>query len=464
MPKLNSPVGAGKGAVNDPGDVKLVQKLLAAHAKAVGYKPPRTSGRIDQITITAIGHFQHEVVKTRVTSLVEPGSKTFKALSASPKKIEKQQMEAKGLPLKGKVYQVKWRGKTYNFTEEHMDHAMSAISKRLHVEVMRFIDTQSNYHSEYIEMRSGLVAAMVMMVTPDADIERPAKSLKKSHSEIMKLTSLAYSKNKKSLMAAFKQMTKTKIALNAVAFDLNILAKELGQSAKICEEIAVDLRDGAFDIVQLILVTNGVNPAAAGAGVAATKSTVQEIANGVILKGQWVKEGGILGSFKRVSFATVAGGFSGWLGGKVGKLIMNGVGTKLAGRMVNNRWFGRMLTKTAWRYGSKEIGRIVGRFPGITQKIGAEVVLETMIRMAHKFITGPAIVKALKKRMNLLEALITDAMSNAKSEAQVIDAVVVQMDKKGLAAEIAEEILNANARQIEAELEKALKRTSTEMA
>ncbi|MEW2911640.1 hypothetical protein [Leisingera sp. JC11] len=459
MAKLGAPVGGGKSAVNDPKDVVLVQKMLNEHAKTVGYKRVPTNGKVGQPTILAIGQFQQQVVKTKVTSLVEPGSKTFKMLDSSPVKVAEKFAKAQGgrpLPAKGKVYEVKWRGKTHWFTEDDMGTAMEAIQGRLHVETMAFMSTLNNYRDQYREMQKGFWTFFVKMVTPNADIERPAKSLKKADAAVGKLVNMTYGKNKKSLLASFKQMKQTKILLDAVAMDLNMLSKELGQSAKICEEISVDLRDGSADIVQLILVTNGVNPATAGAVVAASKNTVQEIANGWILKGQWVKEGGVAGSFKRVVFAGIAGGFSGWIGAKAGQFIMKGVGERLATRMVTNRWIGKHLWSTAARWGGNEIGAIIGRYPGLTRKVGGEIAIQTVVRMAHKFFTGRALSKALTDRMNALEKIVSSCMEKSKAEGQLMDCIAAKVEKQGLMAKIADDILAPNKQALEREIDKAL--------
>ena len=456
MPKIKSPVGAGKTAVNDPKDVKLIQQMLGDHAEAVGYKKPRTSGKIDQPTITAIGHFQKEVAKTRVTSVIEPGSKTFKMLDMMPRKIAEMRAPKEEVVLKGKVYQVKWRGQTYNFTEDQMDHAVSAIQSRLHTEAMRFMATLRNYQTQYREMKERFWTFFVKAMTPDAEIDRPAKSLKKASAEISKLVDLTYGTDQKKLLKALKQMKQAKIALDAAAMDINMLGKELRQSAQICEEMSLDLRDGAFDIVQLILVTNGVNPATAGASVAAAKNSVQEIANGLILKGQWAKEGGVYGSLKRVTFASIAGGFSGWIGGKVGKVIMAGVGDRLAARMVNARWIGKRLWPTANRWAGEGIEAIIGRYPGLTRKIGGEIVLQTVIRMGHKFFTGRAVAKALTGYMTELERIVADALEGASSESKAIAKVTSEIDKQGLAEKVGTDILAAHQREIRAEIDKAL--------
>lgn len=459
MAKLGATVGGGKTAVNDPKDVVLVQKMLNGHAAAVGYKPVPTNGKVGQPTILAIGQFQQQVVKTKVTSLVEPGSKTFKMLNMAPAKVAEQFAKAQGgrpLPAKGKIYEVKWRGKTHWFTEDDMDTAVEAIQGRLHVETLAFLSTLRNYQDQYREMQKGFWTFFVKMVTPGAEIERPAHSLKKADAAVGKLVDMTYGKNKKSLLASFKQMKLTKILLDAVAMDLNTLARELGQSAKVCEEISVDLRDGAADIVQLILVTNGVNPATAGAAVAAAKNTVQEIANGVILKGQWVKAGGVAGSFKRVTFATVAGGFSGWLGAKAGQLVMKGVGERLATRMVTNRWIGKHLWSTAARWGGKEIGAMIGRYPGLTRKLGGEIAIQTIVRMAHKFFTGPAIAKSLNQHMSDLEKIVSSCMEKTKAEGQLMDCIAASLEKQGLMAKVADDILSAHKKELEREIGKAL--------
>ncbi|UWQ40041.1 GGDEF domain-containing protein [Leisingera aquaemixtae] len=459
MAKLSAPVGGGKTAVNDPKDVVLVQKMLNEHAATVGYKRVPTNGKVGQPTILAIGQFQQQVVKTKVTSLVEPGSKTFKMLDSSPVKVAEQFAKAQGgrpLPAKGKVYEVKWRGKTHWFTEDDMGDAVDAIQSRLHTETLAFMSTLRNYQDQYREMQKGFWTFFVKMVTPNADIDRPAKSLKKADAAIGKLVDMTYGKNKKSLLASFKQMKQTKILLDAVALDLNMLSKELGQSAKICEEISVDLRDGAADIVQLILVTNGVNPATAGAVVAASKNTVQEIANGVILKGQWVKAGGVAGSFKRITFAAVAGGFSGWLGAKAGQMIMKGVGERLASRMVNSSWLSKYLWSTAARWGGKEIEIILGRFTAIPRKIGAEIALQTVLRMAHKFFTGRAIAKALTSYMTELEKIVSSCMEKSKAEGQLMDCIAAGLEKQGLMAKAAGDLLAPHKQALEREIEKAL--------
>ncbi|MEX0303544.1 MAG: hypothetical protein AB3N24_14095 [Leisingera sp.] len=459
MAKLGAPVGGGKSAVNNPKDVVLVQKMLNEHAAAVGYKRVPTNGKVGQPTITAIGQFQQQVVKTKVTSVVEPGSKTFKMLDSSPVKVAEQFAKAQGgrpLPAKGKVYEVKWRGKTHWFTEDDMGTAVEAIQSRLHTETMAFMSTLNNYRDQYREMQKGFWTFFVKMVTPDADIERPANSLKKADAAVGKLVDMTYGKNKKSLLDSFKQMKQTKILLDAVAMDLNTLSKELGQSAKVCEEISVDLRDGAADIVQLILVTNGVNPATAGAVVAAGKNTVQEIANGCILKGQWVKAGGVAGSFKRVAFATVAGGFAGWIGAKAGQFIMKGVGERLATRMVTNRWIGKHLWSTAARWGGKEIGAMIGRYPGLTRKVGGEIAIQTIVRMAHKFFTGPAIVKSMTKHMNALEKTVTSCMEKSNAEGQLMDCIAASLEKQGLMGQIADDILSSHKKKLEREIDKAL--------
>lgn len=461
MAKIGAPVGAGKTAVNDPKDVATVQKLLGNHADSVGYKSPRTSGKIDQPTILAIGQFQKEVVGTKVTSLVEPGSKTLKMLEMPARKVADIVAKAKGgTPLsqiKGKVYQVKWQGKTLYFTEDDMGTAISAIQSRLHTETMAFMDTLRNYQDRYREMKQGVTTFFVMMVTPDADIERPAKSLKSASAAVSKLVNMTYGKNKKGLLASFKQMHQTKIALDAAASDINILANELGTSAKICEEMAVDLRDGAFDIVQLILVANGVNPTAAGAGVAASKNIVQEIANGVILKGQWVKAGGVSGSLKRVGFATVAGGFSAWLGAKAGQLIIGKVGEKLITRMTSARWIGKYYEATAKRWIGKEVTDLLGNSE--LGRKGAEVVIQTLIRMAHKLFTGRAISKALTASMAELEKIVSGCMDKTKAEGQLIDCIAASLERKGFLDRIADDILSSKKkeilRQIEADLARA---------
>lgn len=466
MAKLKGPVGAGNKATNDPKDVAYVQNLLAQHAATVGYKPPRASGKIDQTTITAIGHFQREVAKTRVTSLVEPGSKTLKMLQMAPKAAAKKSGNAvpkteDGKPVKGKIYTVKWRGKTHHFTEENVAEFEYAISCRIHTEVMRFMDTLRNYQDTHRELKQGVTAFFVQMVTPGAELERPEKSLKAASAAVSKLVNLAYGKNKRNLLAAFKQIIQTKIMLDAAASDVNTLAKELGNSAKICEEISVDLRDGAADIIQLILVTNGVNPAAAGAVVAAGKNTVQEIANGVILSGQWVKAGGVVGSVRRVTFAAVGGGVSAWIGAKAGKMILGAVGNKIAARMVRSGWFESTLRKIARRYCGLMVSELTHKF---TEKVAAEFVLNTIIRIAHKRITGPVIAKWIVDNLNKVSKLISDSLESSNSEAQLIETIATGIEKKGIAAIMLEDLLKAHEKEILAEAEKDLKKASAKAA
>ncbi len=466
MAKLKGPVGGGKKAQNDPKDVAYVQHLLAGHAETVGFKAPRASGKIDQTTITAIGHFQNDVVKTRVTSLVEPGSKTLKMLQMAPRAAAKKSgndvpKTEDGKPVKGKIYTVKWRGKTHHFTEENFMEFEYAISCRLHTEVMRFMDTLRNYQATQRELKAGVTAFFVQMVTPDAELERPEKSLKAASAAISKLVSMAYGKNRRSLLAAFKQMTQTKILLDAAAFDINILAKELGNSAKVCEEIAVDLRDGAADIVQLILVTNGVNPATAGAVVAASKNTVQEIANGVILKGQWVKAGGAGGALTRVTFATIGGGVSGWVGGKIGKAVMAGVGDRIAAAMVRSGWFQNTLRKIATRYCGRVLGKLTVKF---SEKIAADLVVVSLVRAAHKWITGPVIAKWIVNRLNLIDKILVEEVERATSQKQLVAAVATRIEKSGIAATMVEDLLKSHEKEILADAEKEIMKANAKAA
>lgn len=89
MAGIKDPVGAGKKAVNTPSDVRIIKHVLNQHYDAVGFKRMREDDKLDQALVTAIGAFEARVMKKRVTSVVLPGSKTFKMMCKSKKEIAK---------------------------------------------------------------------------------------------------------------------------------------------------------------------------------------------------------------------------------------------------------------------------------------------------------------------------------------------------------------------------------------
>lgn len=459
MVKISAPVGDGKKATNDQKDVKIVQILLNKHASACGYKPVSKSGTVDKALILAIRAFQKEAVGIKPDGLVEPGKKTMKHLTMDPKKVAAMCGGAEELP-KGKVFVVSWRGEKIAFTEKDMAHALSAISKRLSVEVTRFEGTLDAYADEVDDLTSGAISFMVQLLMPDNwEVKEARKDIDAARKMVAKMKGLASKKDQKSLLAAFKMIEPCAGAVKTAYASLMNLARAMGESAGFAKDIATDVRDGSADAAQIILMANGVDPATAGAVVGGTTAAVQELANSVITSGQWVKEGGVAGSFKRVGFGVFKGGFLGWIGGAVGKFIMGKVGTKLAMKWAQSAVIERVVRSGGNVWVNKlllaEATTVFGK--KLAAKMVMEETIKVIVRRFNKYVTAKAIVAALTAAWKQLEPIFEKASKQASNEAGMIDSVTKQLDGSKLGDQVLSDLLMKHKKSIQDEVMKELK-------
>jgi peptidoglycan hydrolase-like protein with peptidoglycan-binding domain len=82
---IKAAVGAQPGAVNNPADVEIIQRLLNEHATKVGYPPLTVNGVMTPQMIQAIRSFQQKVVGMKLPDgRVDPSGGTLRKLNGPP--------------------------------------------------------------------------------------------------------------------------------------------------------------------------------------------------------------------------------------------------------------------------------------------------------------------------------------------------------------------------------------------
>ena len=157
----------------------------------------------------------------------------------------------------------------------------------------------------------------------------------------------------------------------------------------------------------------------------------------------------------------MGGGVSGWVGGKIGKIVMAGVGDRIAAVMVRSGWFEGTLRKIATRYCGRILGKLSVKF---SEKIAADLVVVSLVRGAHKWITGPVIAKWIVSRLNLIDKILAEEIERATSQKQLVAAIAGRIEKSGIAATMVEDLLKSHEKEILADAEKAILKATAKAA
>jgi hypothetical protein len=459
MAKIGAPVGGGKKAVNDPRDVVVVQKLLNAHARAVGFAALRPNGTVDQKTITAIGHFQKEVMGSKVTSLVEPKSKLFKTLSEPPKKIaarvDQKKEETKPKP-KGKVYVVKWKGATYQFTESDMGEARQALKLRLGLLKTSYNQQVKNQRGFYTDLRKKVAGwNLSSMFIPNDVLKAPESFLKDAEAAVHEFSRCADAKSSAALLAGFKSIRVTSAKVNVSGASLNELSETITGHGKLWEDVATDVRDASFDGLTILLTARGMNPAAAGAATGAAKTSIQELCNKAMgPSGAWKSKGGWKGAADRIAFDAAIGGATGLLGMFLNATVLKAVGrylTKLLSqRALMKTVLNRLVMSGAFDFVLKgELKHSIGR--DITQ-ILVDSVGRIVLKSGFWVFLREDVQKNKATYIKVLEKLVM----TAKSEDDLANNVAQVMVKQKIIDGVLQRAIDANRKQVEKDVKAAV--------
>lgn len=462
MASISAPVGKGKKAQNTPEDVKTVQTLLNKHASACEIQKLKVNGKTSRALEDAISSFQKKLFKGKSDGLVEPNKKTIKNLNLPETKVAKlcgatgpggkQKKE-----LKGTQYVVRWKGQSVVFSEKDMSHALGLISKRLQFEVKLLEDRLKDQRKVYEELTSGPISFFAQLATPNIVLNAPKKAIAKANSEIATLKKLSSSKSQASLLQAFKKMKATRVWVDGVSDSINLLSQELAAGAKVCENVSVEVRDASADFIQLALLSRGMPPAQAALIVSGAKNTIQEIANGVVLKGQWVQKGGVLGSLQRIVGKSLKSGILGLIGGKIGQALMKGIGEKLAFRLAKSGIVQKVVTAEGRIWIIKLVEGYSKQFPGLSSQVTIEELMKVAIRVVNKKLTGPTIVKIMYSITKDIAKMMEPLVTQVNNDSALIAKSAEQMEKSGLAEKIVRQVVLQNKSDIKAAIARELK-------
>lgn len=342
-----------------------------------------------------------------------------------------------------------------------MSHALGLISKRLQFEIQLLEDRIKDQQKLYDEVTSGPISFFAQLATPIIVLNAPKKAFAKANSEIANLKKLSARKSQESLLQAFKKMKSTRVWVDGVSDSINFLSQELGAGAKVCEKVSIEIRDASADFIQLALLSRGMPPAKAALIVSGAKHTIQEIANAVVLRGQWVKKGGVLGSLGRISGNALVSSLLGYLGGKLGQALMKGIGEKLATRFAQSGLIEKVVNAEGKVWVIKVVQGYSRQYPALATKATTEEMMRTAIRIVNKKVTGPAVLKIMTSCVNDIARLMAPLVTQTKSESALIAKSAEKIEKSPLGAKIVRELVLKHKSDIKAAIAQELKAKAT---
>ncbi|MBC7156023.1 MAG: peptidoglycan-binding protein, partial [Rhodobacteraceae bacterium] len=335
--KLKAPVGLaprkseGDPVRNNSEDVELVRKALVAN----GYKSLPVNGKVDGGLLKAIAAFQKKTGFKNPDQVVDPGSRTWKALAPALEKMLAEEAKAEKIPMR----KIKWKGKEYLLTEKDYQAMRLDIFKRLDRYMKSLIASNKlnqKTFNEYIEtaqIKRGLMDAVTNAIIMSwRDVKFPSGTLAgRSAAATKQLERAIASKDLKLLQTALPEAEK---AINEFSTDVLRFLKDFTGSAQSVATVLNVTSAVAFGIVGVmaapVLVTaTGMTAASAavvsGAGVAVVQSTSQEL--GKHAAGQKVT---VFESVKAVALDGAVGVLTAGLGNKIPVKWADELGAALA--------------------------------------------------------------------------------------------------------------------------------------
>lgn len=357
--RISAPVGQnprpagseGKDVKNNPADVMICRKLLAASGIRI-----KVSKSADAGFVKAIKVFQRSLGFKYPDGVIDPNRKTFRTLV---KRASKSKDAAGATAID--AYMVPVGGKKHPLSKKDYERAVAETCKKLQriVVAMRShyetVDQTAQFYIDAATGASGFMDALVSWASSlKADIPPPYfPSAGKAHVLLGKAEGAVKAKN---ISLALDDMKKAQKAINAYAAEVQKYGNKICGGAKDMQENLELVRDTSFEIAGYIasayLVARGTSPTAAKAG-----------------------SGAVFGMIKSAStqYGRSLAGYDDSLGENVATVLLDGVvgGVK-----------GGLSAKYVDKFGDQVATKIVSRPPFSTA--GKSVVKN----LAKKFMEG----------------------------------------------------------------------------
>lgn len=266
--------GEGKPVKNKAADVTLVRKMLEAN----GVGKLGDAGTMDKGLIKAIAAYQKKVGFKTPDQVVDPGGRTFKALSPKYAKLLKEQD-------KMVLVEVKYRGKVLQMTPKDHEKMVAEVFKKLDSYMKSLISNHKNsvktyeHYLDVAQMKDGVLNAVAQAIIITAgSVKMPSsKIVGKSIQATGALERAIMSKNLTMLDTALPEAEK---AVNALNTEMLRFLKDFTGSAQTTGTVLSVTSAACFAVVGALAAPVLVT----GAGMSATAAAVTSGASVGILK------------------------------------------------------------------------------------------------------------------------------------------------------------------------------------
>lgn len=277
---LSGPVGLnprqskGKPVKNKAADVTLVRKMLEAN----GIGKLGDAGTMDKGLLKAIGAYQKKVGFKTPDQVVDPGGRTFKALSPKYAKLLKEQE-------KQVMVEVKYRGKVLQLTPQDHEKMVGEVFKKLDRYMKSLISNHKHclktyeHYLDVAQLKDGVLNAVAQAIIITAgSVKMPSSKI--VGKSIMATGALERAIMSKSLTMLDTALPEAEKAINAFNAEVQRFLKDFTGSAQTTATVLSVTSATCFAVVGALAAPVLVT----GAGMSATAAAVTSGASVGILK------------------------------------------------------------------------------------------------------------------------------------------------------------------------------------